>query len=71
MSKDNGINEECPMLSERRVGEPVRVRIGDDLVVRRADGGIEHSVGYFSDPQRQLRAQFYNRLDEMFKKVLP
>lgn len=42
--------------SERRIGQPGRWRIGDDLVTRRgSDGGIVHSFGYFTPGQIAYR----------------
>ena len=62
-----GINADCPMLSERRKGEPGRWRIGEDLVIRRGEGGgIQHCIGYFTVSQVAARKAWS---DEVFKAV--
>ena len=63
-----GINAASPFNSERRIGESVRVRIGDDLVTRRGiDGGMEICIGYFTKSQTLAREQWARNLSETLK----
>ena len=62
---EQGINPESPMSSERIRFKPLRVRFGDDLIIRRSiDGGIERSFGYFADHQVKWRAAWSKKVFE-------
>ena len=65
---DVGINADSPFNSERRIGDPVRVRIGDDLVTRRGhDGGMEICIGYFTKLQTDARKLWARQVAESVK----
>ncbi len=53
--RELGFNPECVMTSQRTPGRPVRVRYGDHLVSRSAQGRISIAIGYFTPHQIAFR----------------
>ena len=65
-----GIDPDCPVGNPRKVvGQPVRLRFGDDLIERSSSGAVCKCYGYFTESQVRARARMAEYAARVFREL--